>query len=98
MSRRLPRGLIRVKARPSDLGDTWSMNEATVNVDARGLEPPQPLVVILEALGSLPESAELHAHTDRRPLHLYPLLEQRGFVGATEEQHDGSFITTIRRA
>ena len=72
--------------------------EAPQTLDARGLEPPQPLVVILEALVSLPESAELHARTDRRPLHLYPLLEQRGFVGATEEQHDGSFITTIRRA
>ena len=98
MSRQFPRGLIRVKARHSDLSDTWSMNEAIVNVDARRLEPPQPLVVILEALARLPESAELHACTDRRPMHLYPLLEQRGFVGATEEQHDGSFITTICRA
>jgi TusA-related sulfurtransferase len=73
------------------------MNEAIVKVDARGLEPPQPMVVILEALARLPEGAVLHAHTDRRPLHLYPLLEQRGFAGATQDQHDGSFITTIRR-
>ncbi|MBK8001480.1 MAG: DUF2249 domain-containing protein [Verrucomicrobia bacterium] len=69
-----------------------------MNVDARGLEPPQPMVVILETLSELPERAELRAHTDRRPLHLYPLLEQRGFSGETEEQHDGSFITIIRRA
>ena len=40
---------------------------------------------------------ELRAQTDRRPLHLYPLLEQRGFTGETEEQSDGSFVTTIRR-
>lgn len=73
-------------------------NEARVDVDARGLEPPRPLVVVLEALASLPAGGELRAQTDRRPLHLYPLLEQRGFVGETEEQHDGSFITTIRRA
>jgi hypothetical protein len=39
----------------------------------------------------------MRARTDRRPIHLYPLLEQRGFTGETEEQHDGSFITTIRR-
>ncbi|MBI5801257.1 MAG: DUF2249 domain-containing protein [Verrucomicrobia bacterium] len=69
-----------------------------MNVDARGLEPPQPLVAILEVLSCLPEGSELHARTDRRPLHLFPLLEQRGFVGETEEQHDGSFVTTIRRA
>ena len=98
MSRQLPRDLIRVKARRSELSDTWDMNQAIVNVDARGLEPPQPLVVILEMLAGLPESAELHASTDFRPLHLYPLLEQRGFTGETEEQHDGSFVTTIRRA
>lgn len=73
-------------------------NETTLTVDARGLEPPQPLIVILENLERLPEGAELHACTDRRPMHLYALLEERGYTGETEEQHDGSFITTIRRA
>jgi uncharacterized protein (DUF2249 family) len=73
-------------------------NEAPVIVDARGMEPPQPLVIILESLEQLPAGAEMRARTDRRPLHLYALLEQRGFTGETEEQHDGSFITTIRGA
>lgn len=69
-----------------------------LDVDARGLEPPQPMVKILEALSALPEGATLRARTDRRPMHLYPHIEQRGFRAASEEQHDGSFITTIRRA
>ena len=73
-------------------------NETTVTLDARGLEPPQPLVVILEALGNLPEAGVMRAHTDRLPFHLYAQLEERGFTGESEEQHDGSFITTIRRA
>ncbi len=73
-------------------------NETKVTVDARGLEPPQPMVVILESLADLASGAALRAITDRRPMHLYALLEQRGFTGETEEQHDGSFITTIRRA
>lgn len=68
-----------------------------VEVDARGLEPPQPMVKILEALAALPDGAELHAHTDRRPMHLYAQLEERGFSGTTEEQKDGSHITHIRR-
>ena len=68
-----------------------------VEVDARGLEPPQPLVKILEALATLPEGARLRAHTDRRPMHLYAQLEERGFVGESEEQKDGSFITNVRR-
>jgi uncharacterized protein (DUF2249 family) len=66
-----------------------------VEVDARGLEPPQPMVRVLEALAVLPTGAKLRAHTDRRPVHLYPHLEERGFTGETEEQADGSFITSI---
>jgi uncharacterized protein (DUF2249 family) len=68
-----------------------------VEVDARGLEPPQPMVKILEAVSALPTTAELRARTDRRPVHLYPLLETRGFTGESQEQSDGSFITHIRR-
>ena len=73
-------------------------NETTVALDARGLEPPQPLVAILEALARLPEGREMSVRTDRRPMHLYALLEQRGFTSESEDQPDGSFVTTIRRA
>jgi uncharacterized protein (DUF2249 family) len=69
----------------------------SVEVDARHLEPPQPMVKILEALQALPSNAALRARTDRRPIHLYPVLESRGFKGESEEQPDGSFITHIRR-
>ena len=69
-----------------------------VDLDVRGLEPPQPMVKILEALASLPEGAALNAHTDRRPVHLYSMLKARGFLGETEEQSDGSFLTHIRRS
>jgi uncharacterized protein (DUF2249 family) len=68
-----------------------------LEVDARGLEPPQPLVTILEALATLPAGAQLRARTDRRPMHLYAQLEERGFVGESEEQTDGSFVTHVRR-
>ena len=68
-----------------------------VKVDARGLEPPQPLVRILETLTSLPSNAKLHALTDRRPMHLYAHLEERGFSANTVEQSDGGFLTSIER-
>lgn len=68
-----------------------------LDVDARGLEPPQPMIKILESLVSLAEGAALRARTDRRPVHLYPHLEERGFTAQSEEQPDGSFITTIAR-
>ncbi len=69
-----------------------------VEVDARGLEPPQPMVKILEALAQLPAGAELHARTDRRPIHLFPQLASRGFAATTEELSDGSFVNRIHRA
>lgn len=73
-----------------------TVTTAFVEVDARGLEPPQPMVKILEALTNLPAKTGIRAHTDRRPMHLYSHLEERGFVGESAEQSDGSFITHIR--
>src|ERR1035441_5609606 len=57
-----------------------------LEVGARGLEPPQPLVKILEALASLPADAQLCARTDRRPMHLYAQLEERGFARSEERR------------
>lgn len=68
----------------------------TLEVDARGLEPPEPMVKILEALTTLPRGAELTARTDRRPMHLYAHLEHRGFAGTSQEQTDGSYVTLIQ--
>jgi len=71
---------------------------AEIELDARGLEPPQPLMRILEEVTRLPRGARLHARTDRRPIHLYSSLQERGFTGESEEQPDGSFITHIQHA
>lgn len=66
-------------------------------VDARGMESGQPLDAILEALGELADNLELKARTDHHPIRLYAHLDDAGFVGRTEEQTDGSFITYIHR-
>ena len=82
----------------SEMNSASLASAPTVEVDARGLEPPQPLVKILEALATLPEGMGLDARTDRRPMHLYTQLESRGFTAETSEQGDGSFLTRIRRS
>jgi hypothetical protein len=56
-----------------------------------------PMMKILDAASALNAGAALRARTDRRPLHLYPELEARGLRHSSEEQSDGSWITTIRR-
>jgi uncharacterized protein (DUF2249 family) len=85
------------QAEHAGCGCSEPMEEEAPEVDARGLEPPQPMVRILEALAALPEGAELRARTDRRPMHLLPQLDLRGFRGESAEQADGSFLTLIRR-
>lgn len=68
------------------------------HVDARGLEPPEPLIRILNALESLPCGMRLRALTDRKPCHLFGEAEQRGFRHDSREQPDGSWVTVLDRA
>lgn len=82
----------------SHRGSDAAQSSEIVDLDARGLEPPQPLVTILETIATLPPGAMLRARTDRRPMHLYAQLESRGFAGESTEQADGSFITHIRHS
>lgn len=70
-------------------------NHRVLDIDVRGLEPPQPLIRVLQALADLHEGEELRARTDSQPVHLLPLLADRGYVGETQEQIDGSFVTRI---
>lgn len=70
---------------------------AVLEVDARGLEPPEPLVRILDALANLPAGSILRAHTDREPCHLFGEAAQRGFRHDSHEQPDGSWITRLER-
>lgn len=66
-------------------------------IDVRGLEPPEPLVRILDALEALPANTTLRAHTDREPCHLFGEAEQRGFDSDCQEQPDGSWVTVLTR-
>lgn len=64
-------------------------------VDARGLEPPQPMAKILETLPRIEAGGQILALTDRRPMLLYPKLEERGFAYSTQETGNGWFETRI---
>lgn len=66
-------------------------------LDVRGLEPPQPMVRVLEAIDRLGADAELEVHHERRPLFLYPQLDDRGFVHETDEPEPGLVRIRIRR-
>lgn len=69
---------------------------ATVVIDNRGLEPPMPMVRILEALAHLEPGDELLALMDREPRLLYRELERRSFAWEFSNDADGPTIRIWR--
>ena len=66
-------------------------------LDVRGLEPPQPMQRVIEEIDRLGAGGELEVHHDRRPMFLYPQLDERGFVHETDEPEPGLVRILIRR-
>lgn len=64
--------------RPDDQSRTWRTADA-VHIDVRGLEPPGPMVAILQLIDSGEVEGALVAHLDREPIFLYPELDDRGW-------------------
>lgn len=66
-------------------------------LDNRGLQPPAPMVRILDALERLGAGEVLEALNERDPVFLYPELEARGAAIRTEKVSGGVRLL-IRRA
>jgi len=66
-------------------------------LDVRGLEPPEPMVQILERLDALAQGQRFVVLHERRPMFLYPQLDERGFLHETEELEPGLVLIVIRR-
>ena len=76
------------------------MNDSTreVVLDARGLEPPEPMERVLQTLALLRPGQSIRLLLHREPFPLYPLLAQRGYAHETRGEADGSFTILIRPA
>lgn len=68
-----------------------------VVIDVRGLEPPQPMVRVLDSLEAIGAGGELLVVHDRQPLFLYPQLDARGFSHEAREIRPGLVEILIRR-
>jgi uncharacterized protein (DUF2249 family) len=55
------------------------------------------MVRIMAALETLPPGEALHVLMDRRPIPLYAILEQRGFLVVTKTGENGDVQLTITR-
>lgn len=78
--------------------DDWSVwfYPNLVVLDVRGLEPPEPMVRVLNAVDRLAPGQRLEVRHGRRPTLLYPQLEDRGFVHETDEPESGLVRIVIR--
>lgn len=86
-------------APPSSPASPASAEPRTVVLDVRGLDAPQPMVRVLAALDTLGPGQRLEILHDRRPLFLYPHVEERGFAHETDEPSPGlvRIVVTPRR-
>ena len=68
---------------------------AAIVIDARGLEPPEPMVRVLTALDELPRSERLLMLIHIEPRPLFRVLERNRFGYRCELKPEGYFEVTI---
>jgi uncharacterized protein (DUF2249 family) len=71
--------------------------EAPTAMDLRGLQPPEPIVRIFQALERAP-GAPLRVILPHEPVPLYSLLRERGYSYAGSPRADGGFEVLIERS
>lgn len=64
-------------------------------VDARWLEPPEPLELTLDAIETLQPGDRLQLLIHRDPKMLYPILQEWGFACQTTNREDGTYEVLI---
>ncbi|HMV53565.1 MAG TPA: DUF2249 domain-containing protein [Rhodocyclaceae bacterium] len=74
------------------------MSDATKVIDARGLLPPEPMELTLDALDDLQPGGEIVLLLYRQPEPLYRILKENGYTHRTESHDDGTFAIHIRHA
>ncbi len=70
---------------------------AEVTIDVSELVPPEPMMKILAALENLPDGGQLTVHHVRRPMHLYPRLEELGYTHTTTDLGPGKVELVITK-
>lgn len=66
-----------------------------IQLDNRGLQPPEPMVRILEILNTCSSDDVIEALMDRRPMFLFPELEERGLPFTCIPNDFGGFTLRI---
>lgn len=67
-------------------------------IDARELQPPEPMELTLAALDEIDAGGEILLLLYREPFPLYGILARNGYTHQTELSADGTFNIRIWRA
>ncbi len=83
-----------VGARDNELNTEHEL-ENVIEIDVRELEPPEPMLKVLETLSKVDERTVLVVHHHREPLMLYPKLEERGYKAICNKINENYFKVVI---
>lgn len=72
--------------------------EVHTTLDARGWEPPEPMMRVLELLGALPRGRKIVMLLHREPRPLFRILKFNGFDCRSRLVPEGHFEVTIWHA
>lgn len=67
-------------------------------VDARWLEPPEPMERVMQALALLRPGQSIRMLLHREPFPLYTILAERGYQHSTRMEADGNYVILIRQS
>jgi len=70
----------------------------TTLIDGRGREPPEPMVLTLEALDTLAEGDELLLLLYCQPHPLFSILRKNGYAWKEDVRADGTHEIRIRKS
>ena len=69
----------------------------TIELDVRGLDSPEPLLRVIDALDTLPANGRLLLKIDCRPVPLYRILTRNGYDYEELPVADAVFEIAIRK-
>jgi uncharacterized protein (DUF2249 family) len=79
---------------PASENDDWPA--PAVELDNRGLLPPEPMVRILAAVENLSKGEVVSALLDREPVFLFPELQRRGHAWRGSFTGDGLYALSVQ--
>ena len=82
---------------PASTDSAHAVDSQTVELDVRGLLPPEPMLRTLEALETLPTGHQLMQINVRVPQFLLPILAERGFACEVDESSADRVLVRIWR-